>query len=37
MKLKNISTDSNWDVQSTISNKYKKVNAEDVLKKIMSL
>ena len=37
MKLKNISTDSNWDVQSTISNKYKKVNAEDVLQKIMSL
>ncbi len=37
LKLKNIGTDSNWETQSTVSDKYKKVSVEDVLRKIMSL
>lgn len=37
IKLKNIGTDNNWETRSTVSDKYKKVSAEDVLRKIMSL
>ncbi len=37
IKMKSIGTDSNWETQTTISNKYKEVSVEDVLKKIMSL
>ncbi len=37
IKMKNIGTDSDWETQTTVSNKYKEVSVEDVLKKIMSL
>ncbi len=37
IKMKGISTDSNWDSFTTLSKKYKAVTAEDVLKILMSL
>ena len=37
IKMKGISTDGGWDSFTTVSKKYKKVKAEDVLKQLMSL
>ena len=37
IKLKNIGTDANWETTTTVSDKYKEVSVEDVMKKIMSL
>ena len=37
IKMKNISTDGNWDSFTTLSKKYKAVTAEDVLKILMNL
>lgn len=37
IKLKNIGTDTNWETTTTVSDKYKEVSVEDVMKKIMSL
>ena len=37
IKMKGISTDGGWDSFTTVSKKYKKVAAEDVLKQLMSL
>lgn len=37
IKMSNIGTDSKWDTKTTISPKYKKVNPNDIMKKILSL
>ena len=35
IRMKKLTTDSNWETRSTVSDKYAKVNAEEALKKIM--
>lgn len=35
--MNDVKTDSNWDAQTEVSSKYKKVSPEDVLSKIMSM
>lgn len=35
IKMNNVGTDSKWDTKTTISPKYKKVNANDILKNII--
>jgi hypothetical protein len=37
LDMDEVTTKDNWDVNTTISNKYKKVEAADILGKIMSL
>lgn len=37
MRLKGISTDSDWETHTTVSSKYKKVDAETLLMKLLSL
>lgn len=37
IKMSEVKTDSKWDANTTISSKYKKVSAEDILKKLTSL
>lgn len=36
ISMNDVNTDSNWDETTTISNKYKKIEAKDVLGKILS-
>lgn len=36
IKMKKISTDSDWDSQTSISSKYKEIKAEDILKKLVN-
>jgi hypothetical protein len=35
IRMKKLTTDSNWETRSTVSEKYTKVNAEEALKKIL--
>ena len=35
IRMKKLTTDSNWETRSSVSDKYAKVNAEEALKKIM--
>ena len=37
IRMKKLTTDSNWESRTTVSEKYAKVNAEDALKKILQL
>lgn len=37
IKMSEVKTDSKWDTTTTISSKYKKVDAEDILKKLTNL
>ena len=37
IKMNKLTTDSDWETQTTVSAKYKKVTVEDVINKIMSL
>ena len=37
IKLGKLSTDANWDLETTISSKYKQVSAADILKKLTNL
>lgn len=37
LKMNDVKTDSNWDAETTVSDKYKQVSPEDVLNKIMNL
>ena len=37
IKMNKLTTDADWDTETTVSNKYKKVTVDDVIKKIMNL
>ena len=37
MKLNNLGTSSDWETRTTISNKYREVDAEEILRRIMAL
>ena len=37
IKMKKITSDNDWETKTTLSGKYKEVNAEDILGKLMSM
>jgi len=37
MKFNNLGTNSDWETRTTISNKYREVDAEEILRRIMAL